>query len=53
VYRRKPTGKKRVLWDGRYKPHYIMLDLEDFIDNTEIEEAELYLRWIYFIDIFE
>ena len=48
--RRRHRAKQRLLWDGRYKPHYIILSLDDIDPDKHIDEKEYTRRWRGYID---
>jgi hypothetical protein len=48
-YRRKP----RRLWDGRYKPYYVMLNLDDFTTKYKMSKKEFMFRWWEFLEDIE
>jgi hypothetical protein len=45
MWRRRRGYKKRVLWDGRYKPFYRFTFLDDYI----MDDERLYKEWRYFL----
>jgi hypothetical protein len=48
-YRRKP----RRLWDGRYKPYYRILNIDDFTTKHMMSEKEFMFRWWEFLEDIE
>ena len=43
--------KRRILWDGRYKPYYELTDLDDF--REEESEEDMFSDWLCFLDDIE
>ena len=45
MWRRRRGYKKRVLWDGRYKPFYRFTFLDDYI----MDDEKLFAEWRSFL----
>jgi hypothetical protein len=50
VRRSRHREKQRLLWDGRYKPYYVILGLDEIDLDRKINEDELMRRWWGFLD---
>lgn len=48
--RKRGKGNPRLLWNGRYKPYYVFLDLDDIDPDRRIDEEEVTRRWWAFLD---
>jgi hypothetical protein len=51
--KRRYRKKKRALWDGRYKPYYVITSLDQYNEDKQMDVETFTKNWWGFLDICE